>query len=166
MFLIQKSAKIFSFKMVPKRDKAYLEFQKHTSSTATLKVLFTLHGDNYCSPLQLKTVSVSFTFGEIRAVKCFAACISQTTINGATWPIFHQHILQGNAAHYVHSCSLFSVWYNCWSCLCLLQEECTKINIYVCFLYNFFSMYGAQFTVSISTKHRTHSFARGSHFLI
>ena len=113
-------AKFFSFKMLPKAYEAYLEFQRHVFRYSN-KLLFTLPGDSYFSPFPHKTVSVCCTFGEHRAVSRCAACIWRTIVNEVNWPSVQLRILQDTAADYVHSSSLFSVWYNCWSCLFLLQ---------------------------------------------
>ena len=72
--------------------------------TVNLIVLFTLPGDNYCSPPPNQTQSVFCTFDEHRAVNSCAACILQTTINGATWPSFHLNLLQIEIYIYIYKC--------------------------------------------------------------
>jgi len=125
--------KKISFKNEPKSDEVYLEFQRHISWYSNTQCTVHITSDNYCSPLPHKTESVYCAFAEHRAVNSCAACILQTTVHGTTSPSSHLRTLQGIAADYVHSCSLISCWYNCWPCLCLLQEQPTIINISMLF---------------------------------
>jgi len=46
--------------------------------------------------------SVCCVIGELSAIKRCSACILQTTVNGATWPIFHLGLLKDIAADRLH----------------------------------------------------------------
>ena len=59
--------------MVPKQMECTYNFRNTSVNAATLKVLFTLPGDNYCSPLPHKTQSLCCAFGEHSAVNSCVA---------------------------------------------------------------------------------------------
>ena len=98
---------ISSFKTVPTGDAAYLEFQIHISRDSNPQSTVHITRWQLLLSTPTRTQSAFCAFGEHRADNSCVACNWQTTGDGATWPSFHQHILQDTAANYMHFFSSF-----------------------------------------------------------
>ena len=163
------SAKILSFKILPKADATYLEFQKHTNRYSNTQSTVHITTDSYCSPLPHKTQPLCCAFVEHRAVKSCVAWILQTTLHGTTWPRFHLHILEGFAADFLPQITCISVVcflsFKTAGNILLVSRAARNNHISVFFVYNLCWMYGVQFTPSVFAKYITHTFTRGIHFL-